>query len=312
MVEVPVFLINGFLESGKTTLIKDVIERDSQLQKLNTLLVVCESGEEEYDESFLKENKVDIVYVDSEEELTREFFLELDNKYEPTRVVIEYNSFFNPDTLIDSLPKIYVLSQVITMIDASTFNIYFNNMRQIFNNACKNADLIIFNRIEGIDTLAQFRRQVRAFNQTAQIGFESSNGNMTDTLDEDLPYDISKDHIMLEETDYPVWYIDCFDNYQKYFGKEITFLAKIEPLPDSKEGHILPGRLVMVCCEADTAFSGFECVNETDVRITDTTWAMITVTVAHEYSSLSCDEVVMLHAKKIVKVAPQEDKILSL
>ena len=68
----------------------------------------------------------------------------------------------------------------------------------------------------------------------------------------------------------------------------------------------------MVCCEADTAFSGFECVNETDVRITDTTWAMITVTVAHEYSSLSCDEVVMLHAKKIVKVAPQEDKILSL
>ena len=43
MLEVPVFLINGFLESGKTTLIKNVIEHDSKLQKLNTLLVVCES-----------------------------------------------------------------------------------------------------------------------------------------------------------------------------------------------------------------------------------------------------------------------------
>lgn len=312
MIEVPVFLINGFLESGKTTLIKSVIEHDSKLQKLNTLLIACESGEVDYDDKFIKDNNVTIIYVESEDELTADFFQKLDEKYEPTRVVIEYNSFFNPDILTEVLPEIYVLSQVITMIDASTFNIYFNNMRQIFNNACKNADLIIFNRIEGIDTLAQFRRQVRAFNQTAQIGFESSDGSMTDTLDEDLPYDLSSDKIQLEETDYPIWYIDCFDNYKKYFGKEITFLAKIELLPDSKEGHILPGRLVMTCCEADTAFSGFECVNETDVEITEPVWAMITVTVAHEYSSLSCDEVVMLHAKKIIKLAPQEDKILSL
>ena len=36
MVEVPVFLINGFLESGKTTLIKDIINQDSKLQKLDT------------------------------------------------------------------------------------------------------------------------------------------------------------------------------------------------------------------------------------------------------------------------------------
>ena len=40
MVEVPVFLINGFLESGKTTLIKDIINQDSKLQKLDTLLYV--------------------------------------------------------------------------------------------------------------------------------------------------------------------------------------------------------------------------------------------------------------------------------
>ena len=44
MVEVPVFLINGFLESGKTTLIKDIINQDSKLQKLDTLLIVCEQA----------------------------------------------------------------------------------------------------------------------------------------------------------------------------------------------------------------------------------------------------------------------------
>lgn len=312
MVEVPVFLINGFLESGKTTLIKDIINQDSKLQKLDTLLVVCETGEVEYDESFIKENHIDIVYIEDESELTVGFFNKLDKDFEPARVVIEYNSFYNPETIKDALPKIYVLSQTITMIDASSFGLYFNNMRQIFNNACKDADLIIFNRIEGIDTLAQFRRQIRAFNQNAQIAFEAKDGSMTDMLDEDLPYDINSDVINLEETDYPIWYMDCFDNYQKYYNKDITFIAKIEVLEDSKEGHIMPGRMVMTCCEADTQFLGFECINETDVKITDTTWALITVTIHHEYSSLADAEVVMLHAKKIIKLAPQEDKILSL
>ncbi len=312
MVQVPVFLINGFLESGKTTLIKDIINNDSKLQKLDTLLIVCETGEVEYEEEFIKLNHIDIVYVENEEELTKEFFERLDKDFEPARVVIEYNPFFNVDTIKNALPEIYIMSQNITMIDASTFGIYFNNMRQIFNNACVNADLIIFNRIEGINTLAQFRRQIRAFNNFAQIAFESENGSMTDMLDEDLPYDITKNEINLEEMDYPVWYMDCFDNYEKYYNKEITFLAKIEALADSEEGNILPGRMVMTCCEADTQFLGFECVNETDVEINDTTWAMITVTVTHEYSSLANDEVVMLHAKKIVKLQPQEDKILSL
>lgn len=312
MVEVPVFLINGFLESGKTTLIKDIINQDSKLQKIDTLLLVCETGEIEYEESFIKDNHIKIIYVEDESKLTQDFILELDDMYQPARVVIEYNSFYDPETIKNALPSFYVLSQSITMIDASNFGIYFNNMRQIFNNACKDADLIIFNRIEGINSLAQYRRQIRAFNQNTQIAFESKDGSMTDMLDEDLPYDINSSVINLEETDYPIWYMDCFDNYQKYFNKEITYVAKIEALADSKEGHIIPGRMVMTCCEADTQFLGFECVNETDVEIKDTTWALITVTVSHEFSSLADDNVVMLHAKKIIKLQEQEDKILTL
>lgn len=312
MVEVPVFVINGFLESGKTTLIKNIINQDSKLQKLDTLLVVCETGEVEYDNDFIEENKIEIVYVENEADLTKEFFEKLDSQYEPARVVIEYNSFFNPDILEEALPEIYVLSQQITMVDASTFGIYFNNMRQIFNNMSKNADLIIFNRIEGVSTLAQYRRQLRAFNPNAQIAFESKDGSMTDMLDEDLPYDISKDQINLEETDYPIWYMDCYDNYQKYFGKEITFLAKLELLDGGDSSHFVPGRRVMTCCEADTRFLGFECVNETGEKIEESSWAMITVTVSFEYSKTSGCEAVVLHAKRIIKVKDQDDKILSL
>ena len=54
MVEVPIFIVNGLLESGKTTLIKEIIENNVSYQAGTTLLVVCEEGETEYEERWLK------------------------------------------------------------------------------------------------------------------------------------------------------------------------------------------------------------------------------------------------------------------
>ena len=50
MLEVPVYLITGFLESGKTTFLKDVLASPDFADGQKTLLIQCEEGEEEYDE----------------------------------------------------------------------------------------------------------------------------------------------------------------------------------------------------------------------------------------------------------------------
>ena len=52
MKRIPVFFIDGFLDSGKTTFIVDVIKTDGFDGK--TLLLVCEEGEVEYDCRMLK------------------------------------------------------------------------------------------------------------------------------------------------------------------------------------------------------------------------------------------------------------------
>lgn len=309
MVKVPIFVINGFLESGKTTLIKEIIEQNSQIQKINTLIIVTELGELEYDNKFCENNKVNVVYVKNESEFSREFFIDLDKKYNPSRVVIEWNSFINQDILESSVPSFYELAQNIALIDASTFGVYAQNMRQIFNNICKNADLIVFNRIEGINSLAQYRRMVRGLNQEAQIAFEYENGQMTDMLDEDLPYDITKDKIILEEDEYPIWYMDCIENPKKYEGKEFNFMAKVYLLENN---NFVPGRMVMTCCEDDIQFLGLECINLTNIELKTGEWIYITCVVSIEYSELAESEAVMLRANKIVKLKPQEDKILSL
>ena len=45
MANVPLFIVNGLLESGKTTLIKEVVENNVSYQEYNTLLIVCEEGD---------------------------------------------------------------------------------------------------------------------------------------------------------------------------------------------------------------------------------------------------------------------------
>ena len=53
--EIPVYLFTGFLESGKTTFIQDVMEGDEFNAGERTLLLLCEEGEEElYPKRFFK------------------------------------------------------------------------------------------------------------------------------------------------------------------------------------------------------------------------------------------------------------------
>ena len=206
MVEVPIFIVNGLLDSGKTSLIKEIIENNVSYQTGNTLLVICEEGEVEYEDDWRNEFNVHIAYVSSQEELTKEFLISLDEQYTPGQIVLEMNSFFDLEQI--EFPEYMPLYQQITLLDASKFALYFTNMKQIINNLVKYSSLVVFNRCDGVTELATFRRQIRALNKDCQIGFEGKNGQLTSMLDEDLPYDITKDTILLEEEDYPTWYID--------------------------------------------------------------------------------------------------------
>ena len=74
MKEVPVFLVTGFLEGGKSTFVKEIFNDPEFAQGENITLIVCENGIEEYEESFLKKHNVKLVNVKSKEDFTDLFF----------------------------------------------------------------------------------------------------------------------------------------------------------------------------------------------------------------------------------------------
>ena len=48
----PIFICTGFLDSGKTTLIKDTLMTQDWIEPGLTLLIVCEEGEKEFSPEF--------------------------------------------------------------------------------------------------------------------------------------------------------------------------------------------------------------------------------------------------------------------
>lgn len=306
--ELPVFLLNGFLESGKTTLIKEICENNPQYHNDTTLIIVCEEGEIEYEKEWLEKYKINLVYVDEQEKLTPEYLEELDKEYAPDRIVIEYNSFFEWDS--QEFPDYMMIYQQITLIDAQTFNVMFNNMKKIFQKMVEYSSLVVFNRCEGIKELASYRRWIRGLTQQAQIAFEESNGNLTTRLDEDLPYDLNQKEIHFEEDIYPIWYVEVFDNYEKYFNKTWKFKCFVRDITD--DGNLVVGYDVMTCCAQDIQFLGYEVLNNKNNKIKIGDCIYLECEVKRAFSNLAGEEVVMLDAKNITVLPHEKPKTLSL
>ena len=91
---VPVYLITGFLESGKTSFLSFTLQQDYFQIDGKTLLILCEEGEEEYDEEALKQCNTVVESIDSEEELTPERLAAMEILHQPERVIIEYNGMW--------------------------------------------------------------------------------------------------------------------------------------------------------------------------------------------------------------------------
>ena len=145
--EVPVFLINGFLEAGKTAFIKYTMGEEYFQIDGRTLLIVCEEGEVEYKTEELKEFNTVMVVAEEEAEFTRSWLEGLAERYKPERVIIEFNGMWNMDRV--ELPEDWVLYQQVTIMDGTTLPQYLANMKSLMGPMLRNSELCIVNRCDG-------------------------------------------------------------------------------------------------------------------------------------------------------------------
>ena len=90
-VEIPIYLITGFLESGKTSFINFTVAQDYFQIDGPTLLITTEEGEVEYDEKELLKHNTVLEIVEGPEQFTLDYLKKLNRKYRPERIILEYN-----------------------------------------------------------------------------------------------------------------------------------------------------------------------------------------------------------------------------
>ena len=221
MAKIPVFVVHGFLESGKTQFAMETLSDEYFSDGERNLVIACEEGIEEYEDEVLQKSNTTLVMLEDKSEFNEMFLAECQKKYKPTQVIVEYNCMWGLDYLREMyMPKGWFVAQVITTVDATTFDVYLKNMKSLFMEMAKDSDLIIFNRSTEDTPAATYKRNMRAVNPKAQVVFEKEDGSQLE-FEEELPFDINADVIEISDVDYGIWYIDAMDHPEKYAGKTL-------------------------------------------------------------------------------------------
>lgn len=255
--EVGVYLFCGFLEAGKTTFISGALKGAELDTGEKTALLVFEEGEEEYDESALKNTDV---FVLEKSDLTVEKLTEIEKKGPYTRVFVEYNGMWDTGDFFEALPENWFVCQLMTIFDCTTVLNYNANMRQQVFDKIQYADLIVFNRYKSGEDKMPYHKLVRSISRNNEIIYENERHLVEqDDIVDPLPFDMDAPIINIEDRDYAYFYRELIENMKSFHGKTVRFLCVTAYDRSLGKSTVIVGRHIMTCCEADTKYSALVC-----------------------------------------------------
>lgn len=309
--ETPVYLMTGFLDSGKTRFLQETLadKKFFENKKDITLVLQCEAGEEELDPSGFAGQNVYCEYIDSERKINKDKLSALQGKYNATRVLVEYNGMWNIGDLVNALPDGWFILQEMTFADASTYEVFNANMRNLTVDKLQNTDLIVFNRCEEDTDYTALHKIVRGISRKADIVYERTDGQLSyDEIEDPLPFDKESDIIDISDRDYALFYRDLSEDIESYDGKTVKFLGVVKrngKLP--KSGFVI-GRPVMTCCVADIAFSGLYCEDGGE-KVETEQWIVLTAKISIKYSGVYGSKGPVLNSIDIKPAAEPENPV---
>ncbi|MGF7010881.1 G3E family GTPase [Lachnospiraceae bacterium PF1-21] len=152
-------IISGFLGAGKTTYIKQLIEKVYQGEKL--VLIENEFGEIGIDGGFLKDSGIEVTEMNSGCiccTLVGDFsksLLEVLDKYHPDRVIIEPSGVGKLSDVVGAVKDVQkeadiVIENKIAVVDGKKAKLYLKNFGEFFVNQVENADVIVVSRTQDL------------------------------------------------------------------------------------------------------------------------------------------------------------------
>jgi len=310
--ELPVYLITGFLEAGKTSFIQETLAGAGLERKGNTLLLVCEEGIEEYDPAAFGAPDVYCEVIENECDITPARLASLAEKHDAELVMVEYNGMWQVDSLYRNLPEGWFVYQELFLCDSRSIENYNKNMRSLVVDKLTSSDLVAFNRVTEEADRMPLHKLVRGVSRNTRILYELTDGSIEqDTIEDPLPFDIHASIIKIEDPDYAYWYRDLSEDFRKYDGKKIHFKGLVIKDSSIPRGSFICGRPIMTCCADDTRYGGVVCKWKNSETLKNESWVEITGKISVEEHKLYEEAGPVIKITALVPAAAPEDPVAS-
>jgi uncharacterized membrane protein YraQ (UPF0718 family) len=174
-VKTQVDIYTGFLGSGKTSLIKQVL--DSRVySKERIVIILCEAGEEGIDEESYSRGNVYIKRLSKHEPLESSIIKEACKKHLPHRIIIEQNGMSSLEELLGVLGgrgvrKYCEISNIVNVVDCRIFDMLMNITGNTLVEQAVNSDTVILNYADKtpVDRLDNIKKTIKALNKQTEI-----------------------------------------------------------------------------------------------------------------------------------------------
>ena len=310
MIQIPVYVFTGFLDSGKTKFIQETLEDERFNAGERTLLLVFEEGEEEYDFSTYPHQNVYLEILDQQTVTTKQL-QQLAKKHKAQRVVAELNGMQLVGDLYSRFPEEWVVAQEVMFADSTTFIAYNANMRNLVMDKLVGGQMVVFTRLTPGQDTTPLHKIVRAANRRIDILYDYTDGSTAfDEIEDPLPFDINAPVIDVKDEDYALWYRDVTEEPAKYDGKTVRFKAQVAMLRRDKNNMFAPGRFVMTCGVDDIQFCGVPCKYPKSKELKPRSWVMVEAKIAAEKHQLYQGELgPVLTAISVAEAAPAVEEV---
>ncbi|MBR4293333.1 MAG: GTPase [Clostridia bacterium] len=261
--EYPVYLFTGFLESGKTSFINETLSDPNFFKDGDrTLVLLCEDGEVELDPSVFASPEVYVEIIDDISRLNPDKLEALRRKHKANRILLEYNGMWLVSDLFASVPKNWIIYQIMNFVDANTIELFNANMRNLVVDKLSFCELTVFNRCTPETNTDMLHKLVRGVSRRTDIIYERTDGSFDyDDLVDPLPFDVNADVIEIADRDYALWYRDLAESMEGYDAKKVTFIGQATKNGELKPDEFVIGRQIMTCCVDDITYGGLLCEN---------------------------------------------------
>lgn len=285
--QVDVYMVTGFLEAGKTTFMSKFVLPDNPSKKLKFAIISFEEGECEYDELITNRNNFDVFYLEKDQ-MTQSYLTDLQNKGGYRAIFVEYNGMWPFNDFIDAMPESWAIVQIFNVMNSNTILNENANMRSLVFDKLQVADIAFFNRFSSKSNKEELHKLVRTISRQSNILFQDATSMKVaqdDTIDE-LPFDMTKDPITIEDRDFAYFYRELCENTNSFESRKVAFKALVGKDSSLGENGYVVGRRIMQCCAADIQFYGIVGVSNGLINMESNRWYNLVGRIEIRYHSL--------------------------